>query len=399
MPKDQIVAGSFVQLLTSRETGNVVQVRETSKTCVVKMTHDGSLRKNVLLNEVKVHRPVSPSKSQVHTNVALFDRGQAVMARYKKGTRWYKGRIDRIHSDTPTTYDIVYDDGDEEAHVAENDLQAVHSDERSNHNDRTYDRDQEPAEDRFQVGEKVRGRFHKGAKWYDGEVSRVRVDGTYDLTYEDGDQEEHVGHEYIQRRHEKRPEVALKQNPLMSHLRTGLKVDVRDHVNDTLLPGEIQYVHTVEEACDVLYDTGVSEKYVSFDRIHLQAKEIQSFCLGDRVKAYYAKGDTLYPAVILKVHEDEKIDLQYDAGDVETRVSSRYVVKSIEQPPTRLEAVKSEHDQPIETETKTLIPQRPVSPKDQAQATGTPEAPIREYVLLLEHLAMTVMDYLPNISS
>ena len=54
-----------------------------------------------------------------HDNVDL-ERGMRVKARFEKGTEWFHGKIHFVHSDG-TTIDIVYDDGDFERDVDEDD--------------------------------------------------------------------------------------------------------------------------------------------------------------------------------------------------------------------------------------------------------------------------------------
>jgi hypothetical protein len=55
-------------------------------------------------------RPTTPASS------AHFHEGQKIEARYKAGTRWYKGRVSRSNRDG--TFDIDYDDGEREIRVA-----------------------------------------------------------------------------------------------------------------------------------------------------------------------------------------------------------------------------------------------------------------------------------------
>ena len=40
---------------------------------------------------------------------------------------------------------------------------------------------------KFSKGQKVEGQYGKGSKWYPGVISSANSDGTFDVTYEDGD--------------------------------------------------------------------------------------------------------------------------------------------------------------------------------------------------------------------
>merc|ERR1719440_2393164 len=47
-------------------------------------------------------------------------------------------------------------------------------------------------EEGFRVGDKVEARFKGGARWHPGRITEKNRDGTYDVRYEDGDEERRV---------------------------------------------------------------------------------------------------------------------------------------------------------------------------------------------------------------
>ena len=47
------------------------------------------------------------------------------------------------------------------------------------------------------VGTRVEARYRGRSKYYAGEISRVRLDGTYDIAYDDGEKEKRVGIDQI----------------------------------------------------------------------------------------------------------------------------------------------------------------------------------------------------------
>ena len=76
-------------------------------------------------NSLKSRREAAASRSQ------RWEDGDAVEARWdsKRGSRWYPGRITRVHEladDAPggpgRAYDIAYDDGDREEKVLQRDV-------------------------------------------------------------------------------------------------------------------------------------------------------------------------------------------------------------------------------------------------------------------------------------
>ena len=50
-------------------------------------------------------------------------------------------------------------------------------------------RDDDSAADGFARGDKVEARYGGKSKWYKGKIARVNANGTFDVTYDDGDSE------------------------------------------------------------------------------------------------------------------------------------------------------------------------------------------------------------------
>lgn len=111
-----------------------------------------------------------------------FEEGQKVEARFRGRAKWFKGKVQRVNRDG--TYDIEYEDGDNERDVAADMVRALE--------------ESKPAAPKaFEEGQTVEGRFKGGAKWFKATITRVNRDGTYDLTYEDGDKERDVAAEHV----------------------------------------------------------------------------------------------------------------------------------------------------------------------------------------------------------
>ncbi len=49
-----------------------------------------------------------------------------------------------------------------------------------------------PGQARLEVGVKVEGNYRGRGKWFSGKISRDRGDGTYDISYDDGESEMRV---------------------------------------------------------------------------------------------------------------------------------------------------------------------------------------------------------------
>lgn len=112
----------------------------------------------------------SPRNDSEYQPKTRFEVGEAVEARYKKGSQWYAATIaaaDRAED----TYDLEFDDGDTDRLHAH------------------YIRPRVEASVAYSVGERVEGRFGGREKWYSAVVSRIGKQGTVDLDYDDGDKE------------------------------------------------------------------------------------------------------------------------------------------------------------------------------------------------------------------
>eukprot|EP00557_Chaetoceros_sp_GSL56_P006097 CAMPEP_0176492826 /NCGR_PEP_ID=MMETSP0200_2-20121128/9218_1 /TAXON_ID=947934 /ORGANISM="Chaetoceros sp., Strain GSL56" /LENGTH=936 /DNA_ID=CAMNT_0017890439 /DNA_START=616 /DNA_END=3426 /DNA_ORIENTATION=+ len=190
-------------------------------------------------------KTTSASTKHFHSNDerALDTRalcvGDEVESRFRGAinSRYYPGRIAGIHPDG--TCDVDYDDGDKDRHldaehirllvprqghvetamgpVANEDDAAkmidVVSSSDINNGDKNMTKRMmrdNPADDvekysndrsssRLSVGDKVESRF-RGAinsRYYPGHIARIHPNGTYDVDYDDGDKDRHLGAEHI----------------------------------------------------------------------------------------------------------------------------------------------------------------------------------------------------------
>merc|ERR1719454_2065240 len=112
-----------------------------------------------------------------------------VRANYKGKGKYFGGKIKRDNRDG--TYDISYDDGDREMGVREVDIRAEDSDD-----DRDRDRGRSRAP-RLEEGMKVTANYKGKGKYFGGKIKRDNRDGTYDISYDDGDREMGVREEDI----------------------------------------------------------------------------------------------------------------------------------------------------------------------------------------------------------
>ena len=106
--------------------------------------------------------------------------GDKVEARYRGKSRYYPGRISRDRGDG--SYDIDYDDGEKETRVAEELIRSLES--------CGGGRDSSPSRrTRLEEGMKVKANYKGKGKMFGGTIKRDNRDGTYDISYDDGDRE------------------------------------------------------------------------------------------------------------------------------------------------------------------------------------------------------------------
>jgi translation initiation factor IF-1 len=102
-------------------------------------------------------------------------KGSMINGKWLGEGNWYPGTVTRVRPNG--TFDIVYDDGDEELAVDHQNI-VVRS----------------VGQERFSAtkisnGSLINGNFFGRGRWYPGTVTRVRPNGTFDIAYDDGDEE------------------------------------------------------------------------------------------------------------------------------------------------------------------------------------------------------------------
>ncbi|KAL7993230.1 hypothetical protein Plhal703r1_c75g0172521 [Plasmopara halstedii] len=88
------------------------------------------------------------------------------------------------------TYDIDYDDGEKETGVAFELIRSVGK-------KVSGDADDDVKQKKFKEGDKVEAQYKGKSRFYSGVISRCRLNGTYDIDYDDGEKETGVAFELI----------------------------------------------------------------------------------------------------------------------------------------------------------------------------------------------------------
>ena len=141
-------------------------------------------------------------------STAKFVIGQEIECRFDGGDDFFEGKITAVNEDG--TFNIVYDDGDEEEGVAESMIRerVISESEVSSDSEYVANEVHSPQRDphelshalRFREGEEVEARFDGGVDYFEAVVKAANTDGSYALVYDDGDEENAVPQELIRRR-------------------------------------------------------------------------------------------------------------------------------------------------------------------------------------------------------
>merc|ERR1719352_1286757 len=170
----------------------------------------------------------------------------------------------------PTT---SYDDGDEERNVSAYKIRRKAG---------------AAASTKLREGDAVEARYRGREKYYKGKISRDRMDGTYDINYDDGEKELRVEERLIR----KLADDSISPRPSSENFREGDKVEARYRGREKYYPGKISRDRG-DGTYDIAYDDGERETRVEGRLI--RAKESSSsssssgekFYLGDKVDARY----------------------------------------------------------------------------------------------------------------
>ncbi|RLN64318.1 hypothetical protein BBJ29_004232 [Phytophthora kernoviae] len=361
--------GMLVGIVGTEDMGVLIQIRASSNTCVIKL-NNGTLKKNVPLEEVEEARDMSDTKEKkspirlgggeaspakspaklaalsVDTRRSTdklpmskggsggLDVGDSVRARCNGGSRWFPGKILRANRDG--TYDVEYTDGDVEKKMAASDVEAASKS--------PVVASKRVSGSGFAVGDKVKAHYKNGTKLFGGEILRVRSDGTYDIKYDDGDIEARVAEALIEanshRKLARDEEPPVRTKSKSGGFRVGQSVKARYKGGKKLFAGKIKKVHS-DGTYDIRYEDGDEEKRVKADHIEASgdtnidgeergavkgaASRTKALTVGKKVKARYKRGKRLFPGKISRVHSDGTYDIDYDDGEIETRVEASQI--------------------------------------------------------------------------
>ncbi|KAG6620806.1 Cytidine deaminase [Phytophthora cinnamomi] len=253
-----------------------------------------------------------------------FKEGDKVEAQYKGKSKFYPGVISRCRLNG--TYDIDYDDGEKETGVAAELIRLLGK-------KGGGDSDDDPKTKKFKEGDKVEAQYKGKSKFYPGVISRCRLNGTYDIDYDDGEKETGVAAELI-RLLGKKGGGDSDDDPKTKKFKEGDKVEAQYKGKSKFYPGVISRCR-LNGTYDIDYDDGEKETGVAAELIRLLGKKgggdsdddpkTKKFKEGDKVEAQYKGKSKFYPGVISRCRLNGTYDIDYDDGEKETGVAAELI--------------------------------------------------------------------------
>ncbi|TYZ67842.1 hypothetical protein PybrP1_002933, partial [[Pythium] brassicae (nom. inval.)] len=188
--------------------------------------------------------------------------------------------------------DIDYDDGEKETGVAAELIRIKGGNSSPAKKKASGDSDDEPPKTKkFKEGEKIEAQYKGKSKFYPGVISRCRLNGTYDIDYDDGEKETGVATELI-RSKESSSGDSKKRAPLKEGDKKGGSASPAKKASDT------------------------SED---------EQKPARKLKEGDKVEAQYKGKSKFYPGVISRCRLNGTYDIDYDDGEKETGVAAELI--------------------------------------------------------------------------
>ncbi|CAM9461130.1 unnamed protein product, partial [Phaeothamnion confervicola] len=272
-------------------------------------------------------KPGSPAGSR---RVSL-DIGDTVEVNLKGKGRWFKGKIRAVHRDG--TVDVRYEDGDTEEAIDPRNVRQL--DGGGSRGGAATGRKASSAKRGVEIGDAVEANFKGKGRWFKGKVEAIHRDGTFDVRYDDGDNEERIEPAKV-RQLGGSGGAAIKPGSPDGSRKTA--VDIGDAVEANFkgkgrwFKGKIRAVHR-DGTVDVRYDDGDTEDAVDprnvrrlDDSIAAGGKKPTGGSeIGDAVEANFKGKGRWFKGKVKTVHRDGTMDVRYDDGDTEEGVAPRNV--------------------------------------------------------------------------
>ena len=282
-----------------------------------------------VISHLTVRAPLSRNPLRLTTAVreSQFRLGQKIEGRYHGRGQWYNGRIVGVNSDG--TYDVRYDDGDEDLGLDASALKAVDaggaSRESGTDNQRKRGEERSPG-----IGDRVEARVPDSARWRTATIVGDNRDGTLDVQFRDGTEEKHLEPSLVRVPQEEQDNLGRGQEASGAEsFRVGDDIEARYRGKSKWFKGVIRRINS-DNTYDIRYADGDRETGVNLSLVRLlhapggssgtSGPIRESYRTGDKVEARFGGGARWFPATVERENRDGTFNLFYDNGDVERAV-------------------------------------------------------------------------------
>ncbi|CBJ31683.1 conserved unknown protein [Ectocarpus siliculosus] len=256
---------------------------------------DGDVERSVDKKLIRsLARPSGETKrdEKYATEVSAAHRiGDEIEARYKRGRKWYPGKVRAVNANG--SYDIRYLDGDSERDVEAAFVRPIGGSAAG----------ESPGG--LAVGDKVEARFRAGSRWFKATVEGKNRDGTFSLSYDDGDFETAVERDHIRKVEGDRAGGKTAESSGRGGARRGVSRAGSETGTD-VDQGEERKVHDRGE-------TRSLERRADLPRA------------GDDVEARLRGSSMWRLGRVARVHRDGSYDVEYGGGKSERNVPASHV--------------------------------------------------------------------------
>jgi hypothetical protein len=170
----------------------------------------------------------------------------------------------------------------------------------------------------------VEGNYRGKGRWYPGRISRVNLDGSYNVDYDDGEKELRVAAEFVRVADGRGSGGTDQRRPALesADLNEGTKVEANYRGEGRWLPGVVARIR-LDGSYEVHYDNGDREAQVPLERLRLSStrREVAvAYAEGDGIEANYRNRGEWLPGRIRRPRLDGTYDVEYDTGNIEDSV-------------------------------------------------------------------------------
>jgi hypothetical protein len=279
---------------TKYYSGEIINVND-DRTYDIKFD-DGDRKKCVTEDQLKVDGGTSSGAQPAAVGKKERKKGDRVRAKCKGWNKYYGGEI--IHVDSRNgTFSIKFDDGERKAGVTEEELEQTVED---------------PG---YKVGDRIEAKCKGWTKYFAGNITHDHGNGTYDLSFDDGDKKKKVPHTQIKLAP---PKPKPKKRKQVMNYKVGDRVEAKATGWKEHYQGEINAVDDEEGVYTIHFDDG--EKKNDIQEFQVRKILTEVYAVGDVVDVKCPGWSRHYRGKVEYVNPNRTYNIQFEDGELKRGV-------------------------------------------------------------------------------